>query len=70
MNTTGTDLNTANSREAPQNVHSGVEKPAPRPVPTVQVKEREKPKHGVGAKLKASWANLGIDIPTFLMMLK
>ncbi len=39
--------------------------PAPAPAPTASPK-----KDGFGSKLSAWWAGLGLDLPTFLTMLK
>jgi hypothetical protein len=70
MSTPGPDLNSDDSQEAPNIEHNGADKPSPAPASTAQTEKSEMPKQGAGAKLKAGWASLDIDIPTFLMMLK
>jgi hypothetical protein len=64
------DPHAVNAQEATANGHNDDDKPSTEPTAASKAKEQEKSKNGAGAKLKAFWASLGIDVPTFLMMLK
>jgi hypothetical protein len=72
MSTTAADPHTVNSQEAFPSGDDSVDKssPSPAPAPADHVKGDDKPKNGVGAKLKSGWASLDVDIPTCVMMLK
>jgi hypothetical protein len=67
MTTPAPDLDPAKPREASPDTQNGHAKPL---ALDVQAAVPETPKNGVGAKIKAWWASLDVDLPTALMMLK